>query len=198
MDSRIKGLCKRAKKADKAAACELVKIYYGDIFAYLRRLCGNRQNAEDLTQETFAKAFSSLGSFKGHSKFSTWLYKIAYNACIDWRRRNSNSILCESDPWWEECVDENPGPFANAAQRQTVTDLYETVEQLDDKKKDVVHLHYYQGLSLRETARVLNVSIGTVKYRLREVIKILRRKIGVEEYRFNQKESISLEKGELI
>jgi len=60
LDNQIKTLCRRAKKADKEAACELLKIYYADIFAYLRRLCGSRHDAEDLTQQTFFKAWSSF------------------------------------------------------------------------------------------------------------------------------------------
>jgi RNA polymerase sigma factor (sigma-70 family) len=76
--------------------------------------------------------------------------------------------------------------------------LYKAVEQLDDGKKHVVHLHYYQGLSLRQTAKVLNISISTVKYRLREVIKTLREQLGVEENGLNQKETIPIAKGEPI
>jgi len=87
MDRRIKDLCKRAKSADKNAACQLLGIYHPDIFAYLRRLCGSRQDAEDLTQQTFLKVWSSLDRFAGRSEFSTWLYRIAHNTYIDWRRR---------------------------------------------------------------------------------------------------------------
>lgn len=197
MNSRVKNLCRRAKKADKNAACELLEIYYADIFAYLRRLCGSQADGEDLTQQTFLKAWSSLSSFRGHSKFSTWLYRIAYNTYIDWRRRNNNA-WSHTDRWWQDCIDKSPGPFANAAERQMAKHLYEIVDQLDEDKKHVVHLHYYQGLSLRQTSKVLNISTSTVKYKLREVVKILRAKIGVEENGFNQKETIPIAKGELI
>jgi RNA polymerase sigma-70 factor (ECF subfamily) len=197
MGNRIKRLYKIAKKGNKAAACELLKIHYANIFAYLRRLCCNQADGEDLTQQTFLKVWSSLGSFKGRSRFSTWLYRIAYNTYIDWQRRN-NQIQFQTDQRWQECIDKNPGPFANAAQRQMAKRLYETVDKLDDNKKHIVHLHYYQGLSIRETAKVLNISTSTVKYRLREVIKILRKKIDGEQNRLNQKETISIAKGELI
>jgi len=180
MDSRVKSLCKRAKRADNAAACELLKIFYADIFAYLRRLCGSRQDAEDLTQQTFLKVWRSLGTFRGKSRFSTWIYRIAYNTFIDWQRRNNDIQSC-TDQWWEDCVDENPGPFTNTAQRQTARDLYEAVDQLDDDKKHIVHLHYYQRLSLRQTAKVLDVATSTVKYRLRKAIKTLRILIDAEK-----------------
>ena len=179
MDSRIKSLCKRAKRADKNAACELLEIYYADIYSYLRRLCGSAADAEDLTQQTFLKVWSSLGSFAGRSKFSTWLYRIAHNTFIDWQRRNAGVTQSRSDQWWAECIDKNPGPFANLAERQLAQRLYQAVDQLNEDKKHVVHLHYYQGLSLSETAKVLGIAKSTVKYRLREVFKILRAKIGV-------------------
>jgi RNA polymerase sigma factor (sigma-70 family) len=72
------------------------------------------------------------------------------------------------------------------------------VDQLDEDKRHVVHLHYYQGLSLRETAKVLNIATSTVKYRLREVLKTLRVKLGVRETEFEQKQTIPIAKGESI
>lgn len=198
MSTRIKTLCKRTKKADKDAACELLKIYYADIYSYLRRLCGSRDDAEDLTQQTFLKVWSSLDGFTGRSKFSTWLYKIAHNTFLDWLRKDTAGVQSRMDQWWQDCIDQNPGPFANLAKTQLAQHLYEVVDQLDDDKKHIVHLHYYQGLSLRETAKVLNIATSTVKYRLREVFKILRVKIGIEENGFIQKQTIPIEKGESI
>lgn len=198
MDSRINSLCKRAGRADKNAACELLKIYYADIYSFLRRLCGSTADAEDLTQQTFLKVWSSLDSFKGRSRFSTWLYRIAHNTYIDFQRGNAGSNRDRSDQWWAECIDENPGPFANVAERQLARRLYEAVDRLDEDKKHVVHLHYYQGLSIRETARVLGIATSTVKYRLREVFKILRIKLGVRETSTQQEQTIPIAKGEPI
>ncbi|MHC4120966.1 MAG: RNA polymerase sigma factor [Planctomycetota bacterium] len=198
MDNQIKSLCRRAKKADKDAAGELLKIYYRDIFAYLRRLCGSRHDAEDLTQQTFLKVWSSLDRFKGRSKFSTWLYRIAHNTFLDWLRKNAVSSQSRPDQWWQECIDKNDGPFVNLAQHQLAQRLYQAVDRLDEDKKHVVHLHYYQGLSIRETAKVLNIATSTVKYRLREVFKALRAQLGVRETGFEQKQTIPIAKGELI
>ena len=198
MNARIKNLCKRAKKTDKDAACELLKIYYADIYSYLRRLCGSRHDAEDLTQQTFLKVWSSLDGFAGRSKFSTWLYRIAHNTYLDWLRKNAIRAGANTNQWWRECIDQYPGPFANLAERQLAQHLYEAVDQLDEDKKHVVHLHYYQGLSIRETAKVLNIATSTVKYRLREVFKVLKTKLGVQETGFNQKQTIPIAKGESL
>jgi len=197
MDRHTRNLCKRASKGDKEAAWCLLEISYGDVFAYLRRLCGSRHDAEDLTQQTFAKVWASLDGFAGRSKFSTWLYRVACNTYIDWRRKNKSSIRSQTDRWWQQCPDKNPGPFANAADRQLAQRLYEVVDQLDEDRKQVVHLHYYQGLSLRETAQVLGIAASTVKYRLREVLKILRAKIDVEENEIDRK-AIPVREGETI
>ena len=198
MDHRIKSLCKRAKRADKNAACELLEIYYPDIFAYLRRLCGSKQDAEDLTQQTFLKVWSSFDGFAGRSKFSTWLYRIAHNTYIDWLRGNIGCTQRCPDQWWQECTDKNPGPFANVAERQLSQWLYEAVDQFDEDKRHVVHLHYYQELSIRETAKVLGIATSTVKYRLREVLKVLRTKIDIEENELNLKQTVPIVKGEPI
>jgi len=198
MDSRIKSLCKRARKADKDAACELLRIHYTDVYSYLRRLCGSTADAEDLTQQTFLKVWSSFDGFAGRSKFSTWLYRIAHNTYIDFQRGNAGSNRDRSDQWWAECIDTNPGPFANVAERQLARRLYETVDQFDEDKRSIVHLHYYQGLSIRETAKVLNIATSTVKYRIREVLRILRVKVGVQENELKLEQTISIAKGESL
>ena len=181
MNSRTKRLLKGAKRGDTNAASELLRLHYADVYSYLRRLCGSQEDAEDLTQQTFLKVWSSLDRFEGRSRFSTWLYRIACNTYIDWQRRNSIGALKVPDQWWLQRIDDNPGPFASLAERQLAQQLYEAVDQLDEDKKQTVHLHYYQGLSLRETAKVLGVATSTVKYRLREVSKALRVTLGLRE-----------------
>jgi len=180
MSRQVKGLCKRAKRGDRKAADELLKMFYQDIFSYLQRLCGHRADAEDLTQETFSKVWVSLSDFRGQSRFSTWAYRIAFNTYLDWQRKKGR-VQSVSGRWWKECVDHNPGPFASAADRNEALRLYEVIEQLDEAKRLVVHLHYYQGLSLSQTAVVLNVATSTVKYRLREVLKYLRSELRVTQ-----------------
>ncbi len=198
MDSQTKKLLKRARKADTNAASELLRIYYEDVYSYLRRLCGSRADAEDLTQQTFLKVWSSLDGFKGRSKFSTWLYRIAYNCHIDWLRKNPGNVQSNTDQWWRERTDSNPGPVEGLAQHQLSRRLYEAVDRLDEDKKQTVHLHYYQGLSLRETAEVLGIATSTVKYRLREVFKVLKVELHIEEDEFKQNQTIPIAKGELI
>jgi RNA polymerase sigma-70 factor (ECF subfamily) len=177
-------LCEEAKAGDMAAASELIALFSERIFSYFRRLCGNESDAQDLTQKTFVKVWSSLGSFQGRSSFSTWIHGIAHNVYVDWRRRRS-VVEYQTDEWWETCVAEGPSPFEDAAEREAAHQLYAAVEQLDEDAKEVVHLHYYQGLSLKETAEVLNIATSTVKYRLREALNDLRTRTAEPKLRTN-------------
>jgi RNA polymerase sigma-70 factor (ECF subfamily) len=166
-------LCERAREGNLAAASELVALHYQKLFAFFRRLVPNDEDAADLTQKTFARVWSALPSYRGRSSFSTWLHGIGRNVYVDWRRRDHRADD-QTDQWWENCVAEGPSPFEDAAEREQATRLHALVGRLDDEKKEVVHLHYYQGLSLKETAEALEIATSTVKYRLREALSFLR------------------------
>jgi RNA polymerase sigma-70 factor (ECF subfamily) len=168
-------LCEQARKGDLAAASELVTQFYQRIFAYLRRLCGNDGDAADLTQRTFSKAWASLAAYEQRSTFSTWLHGIAHHVYADWRRK-PNRIDPQTEEWWETRVAQGPSPHEDAVERELAHQLYHWVDQLEDDQKQAVHLHYYQGLSLGETAEVLGVAASTIKYRLRGALDALRAK----------------------
>ena len=177
MSDLVKQLCNQAKAGDSAAACELVTVFYARIFAYFRRLCGNEADAEDLTQKTFLKVWNALATFEGRSAFSTWLHGIAHHVYVDWRRR-SNRLETQSDDWWDGCLSAATGPFEDVAQRDSACQLYRAVDRLDEGMRETIHLHYYQGLSLSETAEALGVAVSTVKYRLRDALDILRKRMA--------------------
>jgi RNA polymerase sigma-70 factor (ECF subfamily) len=168
-------LSERACGGDPMAATELLKRHYQAIFAYLRRLCGGDEDAADLTQRAFAKAWSSLATFRGQAAFSSWLHGIARHVYLDWLRQRDGSVP-RSDEWWEARASAEPDPASTAEDRDLQVQLYRWVDQLDDQKKQTVHLHYYQGLSLEDTAGALGIATSTVKYRLREALEFLRSK----------------------
>ncbi|MEP6662100.1 MAG: RNA polymerase sigma factor [Verrucomicrobiota bacterium] len=168
-------LCARAQSGDLAAASELIDLFYERIFAYFRRQCRSNEDAEDLTQKTFGKVWTSLGSFQGRSSFSTWIHGVAYHVLIDWRRRKNISDS-QTDEWWETCAADAPSPFENTAERDMAHQLYAWVNELGSDVQAVIHLHYFQGLSLNETAQTLEIATSTVKYRLRNALKFLRGK----------------------
>ena len=173
MSDHAETLRDRAGAGELEAASELVSLYYERIFAWFRRLCGNDDDAADLTQRTFFKVWTSLGSFQRRSTFSTWLHGVAHHVYVDWRR-TSRTADWQTDEWWESCAANGPSPFEDAAERDLARRLFSLVEQLEDGVREVVHLHYYQHLSLGETAEALGIATSTVKYRLREALEVLR------------------------
>ena len=174
---RTDQLRRAAQQGDLDAASELVKLFYEKVFAYFRRLCGHEEDAADLTQKTFSKVWASLPSYAERSSFSTWIHSIAHHVYVDWRRIKQPPVL-NDEQWWHDRPDSAPGPFESAAARETAEQLYALVEKLDEDSREAVHLHYYQGLSLDETADVLSVSPGTVKYRLRRALDFLKRHVA--------------------
>lgn len=173
MSDTIERLCALAANGNAQAAAELVTVSYQKIFAYFRRLSGNETEAADLTQKTFVKVWTSLPTYQGRSSFNTWLYAIAHHVYVDWRRKPGR-IDGKSDAWWKSQPDKGPGPFESVQERDLARQLYASVEHLDEAARELVHLHYYQGLSLSETAETLGIAVSTVKYRLRAALETLR------------------------
>ncbi len=171
-------LCKLAQSGEAGAASELLGLFYKKIYSYLRRLSGRNADAEDLTQQTFVKVWQNLHGFKGNCTFNSWIHRVAYNTFIDWLRAKRISVPKQLT-WWESLEDTNQSPLKSLEQKQIVEKLYKAVENLDEDKRAVFHLRYYQHLSIKETAFVLGVSAGTVKYRLRQALKEL--KIALEQ-----------------
>ncbi len=176
MEGHIQKLCRLAQQADSAAAAELLGLFYKKIFYYLHRLTANSHDAEDLTQETFSALWASLATYKGKGTFSGWLHKIAYNKYLDWCRSKKKPSSCPQE-WWQSLPDSNPSPLINAQDKQLAEKIYKAVEQLEEDKRQAVHLHYYQELSIKETAGALNVAASTVKYRLRQALEQLRNEV---------------------
>ncbi len=166
-------LVRRARKGDTAAASELLRSAYRPVYSYLLRLCGSESTAEDLVQDTFVKVWSALPSFRGECAVTTWIHRIAYTTYIDWYRScKRDTVVCNS--WVDECPYPHPDPSEDFSQRQEALRLYQAVEALDEHLRQVIYLHYYQELPLRETAYVLQIAVSTVKYRLRKAIELLK------------------------
>lgn len=153
-----------AKAGDRAAAEELNDRYYGAILRYCRFHCPSREQAEDLTQETFLRLFSGLGGYQSRGTFSAYLYKIAYHLCVDEARR----------PGWQPLEETEKDPrdaMEEAENRQMAEKL---LKGLSPEQREAVLLRYGEGLSLRETAQVTGVPLRTVQSRIRLALKAMR------------------------
>jgi RNA polymerase sigma-70 factor (ECF subfamily) len=179
MDPEHNRLAAAACRGDRAALAALVDLFYSRIYAFLRRLVGNDADAADLTQVTFAQFFRVVHSYARRSSFSSWLHSIAYHTYVDWRRKNHRT---DSQPqqWWAELPGRSAGPDELVACEDAARNIYSLVDQLEPDLRDTVHLHYYQELTLGQTAEAMGVATSTVKYRLRQALAQLERQLQHE------------------
>jgi RNA polymerase sigma factor (sigma-70 family) len=167
-------LVQRARTGDLEAYDELVQRYQERIYATVYHMTSNHEDANDLAQESFIKAFQALKSFKGGSSFYTWLYRIAVNKTINFLKQRKNRIHlslndldfnAEHDPDLVAFVsDKTPRREANLSELQEK--LNTALMKLSEPHRLVVVLHDVQGLSHEEIAKVMNCNIGTVRSRL--------------------------------
>ena len=129
---------------------------------FLLALCsGNTQEADDIAQDALVRAYVSSGSFLGLSKFSTWLFRIAYNCYIDHCRKQRPETIPADSPQALNvpATEETDASFRH--QR-----LYQALDQLPEKEKAVIALHYFEDRSIKDIASILQIPVGTVKYHL--------------------------------
>lgn len=164
----------RARKGDLGAYDELVQRYQERIYATIYHMTSNHEDANDLAQEAFIKAFQALKSFKGGSSFYTWVYRIAVNKTINFLKQRKNrtqmslndlDFNAEHDPDLVALIsDKTPRREAGLAELQEK--LNEALQKLSEPHRLVVTLHDVQGLSHEEIAKIMDCNIGTVRSRL--------------------------------
>jgi len=167
-------LVRRAQREDMRAYDVLVRRYQERIYATVYHMTSNHEDANDLTQETFIKAFRALKSFKGDSSFYTWIYRIAVNKTINFLKQRKNRVQmslndvdfnAENDPDLVALVsDKNPRRDLNLSELQEK--LNGAMQKLSEHHRMVVTLHDVQGLSHEEIGRIMDCNIGTVRSRL--------------------------------
>ena len=167
-------LVELAKNGDLGAYDELVKRYQTRIYATIYHMTSNHEDANDLAQESFIKAFTALKSFRGNSSFFTWLYRISVNKTINYLKQrkkrthmslNDLDIQAEHDPDMVALVSENT-PRREASLSELQEQLNAAMQKLSEIHRLVVTLHDVQGMSHDEISRILDCSNGTVRSRL--------------------------------
>lgn len=157
---------------DRHAFGELVRRHQSALRASLRKMAGNAELADDIAQETFILAWKKIGSFRFEAKFSTWLYRIAFNA---WQSeiRKKQEVLLDTD---EMSAQEWTSPESEAT--GTRRDLTRAMKMLSDAERAAIHQCYYNDLSHEEAAYVLNVPLGTLKTHILRAKEKLRVVLG--------------------
>lgn len=160
---------------DQKAYAELMKLYRDSIYYILVKIVKNTDDAEDLTLETFGKAFKYLDKYSPQYAFSTWLFRIAVNNSIDFIRHKNNIPQCVdselSDYEPEQLIEHTqsevtPTPEDHVMDKQRVEMLRLAVQQLPDKYRKVVELRYFEDLSYEEISERLNITLSNVKIQL--------------------------------
>jgi RNA polymerase sigma-70 factor, ECF subfamily len=162
-------LVRRAQRGDREAFGALVQRYQQRVVGVARALVHNLDDAVELAQETFIRAFQNLPSFEGRSSFSTWLYRIASNLAIDWRRRETRYPVAHGEEAENELrrIPSRQGDsFRAAASDETSRKVREALEQLTAEHREVILLREMEGLSYEEISEVLGCPKGTVMSRL--------------------------------
>jgi len=179
MEPDGKQLVDRIRGGDGRAAVALVDLFYERIYAFLRRLSGQDADAADLTQRTFVRVWQALPTYAARASVASWIHGIAHHVYVDWYRRERRSEG-RSDEWWETHPANAAGPDELATRADLSNVLFASVDALEPELRDTVHLHYFQGLTLEETAEAMGVASSTVKYRQRQAIQLLQKKLTKE------------------
>ena len=169
-ESRI---VQKVLRGDVNAFEKLVLEYEKSVYNIALRMTGNSEDASDMTQEAFIKAYNSLQSFRGDSKFSVWLYRIATNVCLDFLRSRSRkptvSLSVEDNEGEEvqlDVADESQSPELLLDRQMTRESVRRGLETLSPEYRQILLLREIQGLSYDEISQALGLEVGTVKSRI--------------------------------
>jgi RNA polymerase sigma-70 factor, ECF subfamily len=171
-------LLELALQGDGASFGELSERWRRKIFSFVCRYVGNAEEAEDLTQDTFAKAFQNLDRLADPARFSSWLYKIALNECrMRFRKKKNHSHVSLADEDEAEGIDIVDGitPENRLRDKEVGLALRQAVEALPEEQREVILMKEYQNLKFQEISDITNVPLSTVKSRMYLGLKTLRR-----------------------
>lgn len=167
------GLVTRAKDGDQKAYADLMQRYKDAIYFMAIKMVNNKDDAMDLTVETFGKAFENLEKYKPDFAFSTWLFRIATNNCIDFIRKKRVSMVSidslngdTGDERSMQIRSDTLNPEEESIKKQQNKELKDIVEKLPLRYRTLIVLRYFDELSYEEIAKQLDLPLGTVKAQL--------------------------------
>jgi RNA polymerase sigma-70 factor (ECF subfamily) len=164
------------QRGEREAFDRLVQRYQRDVYRLCYRYVNNHPDASDMAQEVFLKAYRAIGSFRGDSSFSTWLYRIAVNTCLNFRAARR--------PLSAELPEALPDRAASAAERleheEQARRVREAVSSLPEKQRATVILKIYHDLTHEEVAEIVGATVGTVKANLFHALGNLRKRLAEE------------------
>lgn len=185
-------LLERCRKGDKTALNEMVETYWDRIFSRVFGLLRNKEDAEEVTQDTFIRAQRGLANFRGDASFSTWLYQIATNLAHNrywfwWRRKRHASLSLDQSLTEDDgtslhdilpCADPNPSQLH--ATQELVDEVSKAMLRINAAHREILTLRNVKNLSYEEIAQSLGINVGTVKSRIARARESLRAAMGAD------------------
>lgn len=196
MSDNEKSLLEKSKAGDITAFEQLIDGYQHKIFNIALRIVGNYDDASDLAQEVLIRVYKSISAFKEQSSFSTWIYRITTNACLDEIRKRKNrkiisldeEIKVDDGEMKRQIVSDEPLPEDTAEKRELKKMVNDAISRLSEEHRMAIVLRDIQGFSYEEIARMINCPEGTVKSRISRARQSLKnvlqskRELFYEEY----------------
>ncbi len=171
-------------KGDQSAYGEIVEIYKDKVFQLCYRILGNRHEAEDMAQEAFIRAYVNIASFNIDLKFSTWLYRIATNLCIDRIRKKKPDYYLDAEvsgtdglTMYSQIASDTILPEDEVENLELQETIQREITKLPEKYRSVIVLKYIEELSLNEISEILDIPLGTVKTRIHRGREALRHQL---------------------
>ena len=177
-----KELIARLQARDEAAFEELIRQYEKKVYSLCFRMCGNAEDAEEAAQDAFLALWRGIDRFRQESSLSTWIYRLASNACIDLMRRKkkgAGSVSLDDEELFVDAVDPAPQPHEEAERRETQRLLQEGLLSLPAEYRSILLLREIEGLSYSEISAALDLELGTVKSRISRGRTLLRNFLSV-------------------
>jgi RNA polymerase sigma-70 factor, ECF subfamily len=176
-------LVRKCQNGDVAAYEDIAAKYYRRVFMVILGVVHDRDDAMDVAQETFYRAFKNIKRFKGGSNFYTWIYRIAVNLAIDLQRRKKRSSVDLKEDMDEVIVETEASgndPFREFHDRRLGEQLLRAIDELTPDHKAVIVMRAVEGLSYKEIGRIMGCSEGTIMSRLHYARKKLQEKLGTD------------------
>lgn len=188
MDTIDSRLIQLSQDGDQEAFAQLLERYANQIYRLCYRMLGNQHEAEDAVQETFLRVHMNLDRYDGNYKFSTWIFRICTNLCIDrLRKRKKTAYSLDSQMNDEEGTDgyaflesKELTPEAQLILSESQRTVRRLIDDLPEKYKSIIVLRYLQDLSVKEISEVTGMPESTVKTRMHRGRELLRRKLKIE------------------
>jgi RNA polymerase sigma factor (sigma-70 family) len=173
----INNQIEKAKQGDQAAFTFLLNYYWNEVYGFMLKRTENETNAEDITIETFSKAFDKIATYSPEFQFNTWLISIAKNVHIDLLRKKKSSLFVEitdqEDRKAYNIADTTPSKEDELITEQNLSQLLQYIKELKPHYQEVIQLRYFQEMSYQEIANKIDEPLNNVKIKLLRAKKLL-------------------------